>query len=148
MTASNQPYAVIRSNETLQTTNLTKAPLQPNQWNQVEIDLDQLQGIITGVFYQLWIESGQSIQTPYSWWVDTPVIGRRNVSWQLRANTASGVWREFRDMVNNEEGALHLPPAERGSELQLQAIGLTEDAWVAGFTLKPRYASLGKPTYY
>lgn len=151
-TTSNQPYVSITSSDALTNIILPKPDLQPEQWTHVFIDLNQAQGNITGIFYRLWVGSFNSQlsgnKIPYTFWVDNFFIGRRNVAWQFRANPALGVWREFRDTVNDPYGALKLPPEERGTSLQLQAVALTQDAWISGFTLLPHFAELGKPTYY
>lgn len=151
-TPGNQPYVSITSSDAFTNIILPKPSLQAEQWTTVYIDLNQAQGNITGIFYRLWVGSfntqlvGNKI--PYTFWVDNFFIGRRNVSWQFRANPSLGVWREFRDAVNDPYGALRLPPDERGTSLQLQAVALTQDAWISSYTLIPHFAELGKPTFY
>lgn len=152
VTLDSQPYVTLTSSNTFTNIVLPKPVLQPNQWTHVSIDLAQAAGSPTGITYRLWVGSFTAVTTPaqlpYSWYIDNFVIGRRNVSWQFLANPGLATWRDFGQTVNDPFGALKLPLAERGTGLQLQAVALTQEAWIAGFSLIPRYASLGKPTFY
>lgn len=144
VTDTNQPALYLRSGagevEVLLPT------LQPNQWNAVHVDLSTLIDEQTGLFYTFVVQPKDYDTALGYFWIDNMKIGRRLVDWQVRA-TENGVWRSFFGAVNQPDAGLHLPGTERGTELQLQAVALTPEAWVASYTLKPRYAQLGLPVY-
>lgn len=127
-----------------QTNNLLLPNLQGNQWNYIDLELTVLNNLITGTGY-----TWQVISTPGQigpFWVDSPTIGRRRVSWAVRAQ-ANAPYRYFRELVNSNTGAVHFIVAERGTQLELRADALTSDAWASEFDLIPRHAQLGNPIY-
>lgn len=145
---SNQPQIVLITPSG--TAVIPTEKLSPNQWNLVEVDLGVFSNLITGVGYSIKIQPGvdpdRSLGT---FWVDETVVGRRKVSWALRAGP-NNPYREFRGLVNGTKAAVHLNPAERGTAPQLQARALTSDAWIAiegGIKLKLHFAELGNPVY-
>jgi len=123
--------------------------LKPSQWNVLHFDLGVFRNLLTGAVPgpSFTIQPGLNPDKPLGfYWVDAIAIGRRRVSWSVRA-TDSGAWREFKDMVNDPIGGVHFTPEERGTSLQLKADALTGDAWVSSFHLFPRYAQLGLPLF-
>ena len=145
VTVKNQPIIVL--NTPSGTENLTMPRLQPAQWNSLHFDLGIFRQLLTGVGYSISILPATDPDKPLgNFWVDSTVLGRRRVSWSVRATT-NGPWREFRDLVNKPNGAVHFPSAERGTQLQLKADALTQDAWVSSFKVFPRHAELGLPIY-
>jgi hypothetical protein len=112
----------------------------PNVWTHNVIDLTRFDKWPTGTYF-LWIVS-QRLPTD-SWWIDNVSLKRLAVDWQIRA-IEDGEWVSFGHMVNRQDGALHLPPEQRGRSVQLQAKALVQDAWIASYSLKPHYAELGR----
>jgi hypothetical protein len=126
---------------------LVMPSLQPSQWNSLRFELRRFKDLITGLPYSFNFGPGEAPDTPLGFfWVDSVVIGRRRVSWSVRA-VENGPWRRFYGLVNDPKGAVHFNPDERGRFLQLRAEALTNDAWVSEFTLFPHYAELGLPLY-
>lgn len=78
-----------------------------------------------------------------TWWIDNVKINTQTVEWEMRA-IENGSWTPFRKNVNRQYGALHLSENQIGRNVQLQAKALTEDAWVAEYTLIPKYISPGR----
>lgn len=141
VTRGNQPSVILNTPDGFETLNIPV--LQPSQWNFVHCDLTIFQNLINGIGYSLSILPNPSPDKPLgNFWVDETVIGRRRVEWAMRA-TPNGPYRQFKDMINNPKGAVHLPHYERGMFLQLKAVALTEDAWVSSFKCFPHYAPLG-----
>lgn len=122
--------------------------LKPAQWNDLYFDLGVFRNLLTGAAnYSFTIQPGAAPDRPLGlYWVDSMVIGRRRVAWAVRTSS-SNPWREFKEAVNNPNGAVHFPHDERGTALQLRADALTDDAWVSSFHLFPRYAQLGLPLF-
>lgn len=118
--------------------------LQGGQWNSIHIPLEEFTAFLTGIPYVVVIEPRKRDLQLGIFWVDNMRIMRRLISWMVRAKS-DGTWREFRELVNDPTGAVHLPVAERGTQLQVQATALREDAWIASFHLFPHYAELGLP---
>lgn len=116
------------------------------QWTHVTVDLTPLSRLVTGFYQVLFTQPTATEQS--TWWVDNMTVGRQTIAWEMKARSSSTTWYEFRDMVNDPNGAIHIPREQRGSELQLQCRALTDDAWVSSFTLTPHYANLGRPIYY
>jgi hypothetical protein len=77
------------------------------------------------------------------WWIDNVKINTQTIEWEMRS-IENGSWTPFRKNVNRQYGGLHLPETQVGRNVQLQAKALTEDAWIAEYTLIPKYSSLGK----
>lgn len=147
VTEFNQPTIILNGVEDPVTKVLDTALLKAAQWNNLTFDLGLFRDLPTGVSYFFSIKPGIEPDQPLGfYWVDEITIGRRRVSWAARA-TPTGLWREFKNTVNNPNGALHFTPEERGTQLQIKADALTQDAWVASFNLFPRYASLGLPLW-
>lgn len=83
------------------------------------------------------------------WWFDNVRINRQTVEWELRATDApNNTWVPFRRNTNLKYGALHLSEDRAGRKIELQAKALTEDAWIAEYTLLPRYVSPGRINRY
>lgn len=146
VSSKNQPQILLNipggSTETLPMTNL-----KPSQWNTLYFDLGVFRDQISASQYSFTVQPGLNPDKPLGfYWVDSINIGRRRVAWSARA-TSTGLWREFKEMVNNPDGGIHFTPEERGTALQLKADALTEDAWVGSFHLFPRYAQLGLPRF-
>jgi len=121
--------------------------LQPSQWNYLDFDLTLFRDLITGASYTISVTAAPEPDKPLgNFWIDSIMIGRRRVAWSARAQ-ANAPFRPFYGLVNDPNGALHFKPSERGKALQLQAVALTSDAWVASFKVFPRYAQLGLPVY-
>jgi hypothetical protein len=78
-----------------------------------------------------------------TWWIDNVKINTQTIEWELRA-IENGSWTPFRKNVNRQYGALHLSENQIGKNIQLQAKALTEDAWIAEYTLIPKYLSPGR----
>lgn len=78
-----------------------------------------------------------------TWWIDNIKINVQTIEWELRA-IENGSWTPFRKNVNRQYGALHLSENQYGKNIQLQAKALTEDAWIAEYTLVPKYLSSGR----
>lgn len=147
VTEFNQPTIILNGVEDPVTKVLDTALLKAAQWNNLTFDLGLFRDLPTGMSYFFSIVPGIEPDQPLGfYWVDEITIGRRRVSWAAKA-TANGLWREFKNTVNNPYGAIHFTPEERGTQLQIKADALTEDAWVASFNLFPRYASLGLPRW-
>jgi hypothetical protein len=145
VTRANQP--VILLNTEAGQENIALPKLQPAQWNVLHFDLGLFRNLITGVGYSIVIQAATNPDRPLgNFWVDDVVIGRRRVAWYARAQV-NGPYRPFKDLVNNAKGAVHFNPEERGTDLEVKAVALTEDAWVASFKVFPRYAQLGLPVY-
>lgn len=146
VTLANQPEILLNVGATQQ--ELFTGALKPAQWNQLYFDLGVFRNLLTGTAnYSFTIQPGNNPDQPLGlYWVDETTIGRRRVSWAIRANP-NNQWREFKEAANNPVGAVHFPHDERGTALQLKADALTDDAWVASFHLFPRYAQLGLPLY-
>jgi hypothetical protein len=145
VTLSNQPKVVLNTDSGAE--NIPVARLQPAQWNFLHFDLGILRNLLTGIAYSISILPADDPDKALgNFWVDDVTIGRRRIAWSLRA-TANGPWRKFKDLVNKPNGAVHFPANERGTELQLRAEALTQDAWVSSFKLFPRYAQLGLPVW-
>jgi hypothetical protein len=81
-----------------------------------------------------------------NYWVDNVLVGRRRVAWRFRAQP-NGVFRAFKETINDSKKALHLPIEERGTSLQVECEALTDDAWTGPYKLFPHYAPLGNPFY-
>lgn len=77
------------------------------------------------------------------WWIDNIQISTQTIEWEMRA-VENGSWTPFRKNVNRQYGALHLSENQTGKNVQLQARALTEDAWIAEYTLIPKYISSGR----
>lgn len=147
VTEANQPTIILNGVEDPVSLTLDTALLKAAQWNNLTFDLGLFRDLPTGMSYFFSIVPGIEPDQPLGfYWVDEITIGRRRVSWAAKA-TANGLWREFKNTVNNPYGAIHFTPEERGTQLQIKADALTEDAWVASFNLFPRYASLGLPRW-
>lgn len=145
VTKANQPVILLNTNVGQE--NIPLPMLQPSQWNTLYFDLGLFRSLVTASAYSLTISAAPSPDRALGYfWVDEIVVGRRRVQWSARATT-NGPWRDFKSQVNNPSGAIHFIPEERGTELQLQAVALTDDAWVSSFKLFPRYAQLGLPVY-
>lgn len=145
VTMQNQPRILLNTSNGTET--LPMPTLQPSQWNDLYFDLGIFRNLLTADGYSFTVAPAVNPDTPLGfYWVDSTVVGRRRVAWSIRA-TANGLFRNFKNNVNNPGGAVHLAADERGTELQLQAIALTEDAWVSSFQLFPRFAELGLPVY-
>lgn len=145
VTLSNQP--IILLNTPTDQEHIVMPRLQPAQWNLLHFDLGVFRNLLSGIGYSITIQSAPDPDKPLgNFWVDETIIGRRRVAWSARA-TSTGPFRQFRDLVNNPSGAIHFPANERGTQLQLRAEALTQDAWVSSFKLFPRYAQLGLPVY-
>lgn len=145
VTLANQPQILLNTDSTTETLPMPK--LQSSQWNDLYFDLGIFRNLITASGYSISIAPAANPDTPLGFfWVDDMLIGRRRVSWSVRA-TENGLFREFKQNINNPDGGVHFPANERGTELQVKAVALTEDAWVSSFKLFPRYAELGLPVY-
>lgn len=118
--------------------------LRGGQWNHLIFTLEDYVDFLTGVPYVAAIEPRQRDLQLGTFWVDNMKIMRRLISWQIRARS-DAPWREFRGLVNDPDSAVHLPLPERGTQLQLQAVALREDAWIGSYHLFPHYAELGLP---
>lgn len=141
LTSRNKPRILVG------TTELPAKDIKPNQWNDINYDLSLLKNLTTGTPYQISIAAALQPDTFLgNFWVGDVMVGRRRVAWSARA-TANGPFREFKNTVNSSTGALHFNPEERGTDVQLQAIALTPDAWVASSKLRARLAELGNPLY-
>jgi hypothetical protein len=148
VTEANQPTIILNGVDDPSIVKvLDTSLLKAAQWNSLYFDLGLFRNLPSGVSYFFSIVPGVTPDQPLGfYWVDSINIGRRRVSWAARATTG-GLWREFKTMVNNPNGAIHFTPEERGTVLQLKADALTEDAWVSSFNLFPRYAQLGLPRW-
>lgn len=145
VTVANQPIILINTGMGQESIPLDR--LQPSQWNRLYFDLGIFRDLATAASYSIQIQAAPSPDRALGFfWVDEIVVGRRRVSWAIRASE-NNPWREFKSMVNRASGAVHFTPEERGADLQLMATALTEDAWVSSFKLFPRYAQLGLPVY-
>lgn len=145
VTQANQPKILLNTGSSDLTIPMTA--LKPAQWNNLYFDLGIFRNLISSSQYSFIIQPGANPDKPLGfYWVDSMLIGRRRVSWSVRTSS-SGLWREFKNMVNDPNGAIHFTPEERGTALQLKADALTQDAWVGSFHLFPRYAQLGLPVY-
>lgn len=141
VTKANQPIVLLNTPEG--TEQVIIPTLQPAQWNFVHCDMTIFQNLINGVGYSFSILAAPSPDKPLgNFWVDETAIGRRRVRWAIRAQ-ANGTYREFKDMINNPRGAVHFLVEERGINLQVKAVALTQDAWISSFKLFPHYAPLG-----
>lgn len=146
VTFANQPEVLLNITGGGQEALFTDA-LKPAQWNSLYFDLGIFRNLLTGSNYSFTIVPKTDPDQPLGlYWVDSLTIGRRRVSWAARA-TSTGLWREFKEAVNNPNGGVHFPHTERGTQLQIKADALTEDAWVSSFHLFPRYAQLGLPLW-
>ncbi len=82
------------------------------------------------------------LPTATPWWISNMQVNRRTVSWEFRAK-ATGEWIPFNNMINDDRYALNLGRDNRGTEMQLQARALTQDAWIAEYKVIPHHAELG-----
>lgn len=115
----------------------------PNTWTPVSISLSKFSQYLTGN-YKFIVASVLPHKTNI--WIDNVKVKKQTVEWEIRTRRG-GAWMPFRGMMNEQYAAIHFPPNQTGSELQLQARALTEDAWISEYTLVPRYAPLGRILY-
>lgn len=139
---SNQPLVFLSNNAEVLTPSIPI--LQPNTWNHIFIDLGQFKDRVTGEFYQMEVSPRLKDGKLGYFWVDSTKVGKRTVIWEARANS-DNPWRALRDMVNDPAGALHFGHNERGRELQIRAIAISQDGWVGRWKAVPTYATLGAP---
>ena len=118
----------------------------PGAWSHVSFDMRGTQAK-NGDYYLTIFSNGDGDEDLSSfrnkWWVDNVQINTQTIEWELRA-IENGSWSPFRKNVNRQYGALHLSENQIGKNLQLQAKALTEDAWIAEYTLMPKYISSGR----
>jgi len=115
-----------------------------NTWSHVSVSLRQFEQYLTGDYIML---ISSIVPHNANIWIDNVKINQKTVEWEIRA-VRGGSWSPFRDSINKRYGAIHLPKNQRGRFIQLQAIALTEDAWISEYTLKPKYAQLGRILYH
>jgi hypothetical protein len=115
----------------------------PNVWSSVSKSLRDFERYPTGEYFLI-VASDEPHNK--SFWTDNVKINQQTIEWEIRA-ISGGAWFPFRNTVNEMYGAVHLPASQRGTEIQLQARALTEDAWVSEYTLRPHYAELGRLLY-
>lgn len=121
--------------------------LKPGQWNSVLVDLGVYRGNLTAQGYYITITAAPAPNKYLGYfWVDEMLVGRRRVSWKGRA-TINGPFRDFWGNVNDPNKALHFIPEERGTQVQIQAEALTDDAWISQFYLFPRHSEPGYPLW-
>lgn len=121
--------------------------LQPAQWNVLHFDMGLFSNFITGTSYSLSVLAAANPDKPLgNFWVDSINVGRRQVAWYARASSTA-VYQDFKGLVNTPTGALHFVKYQRGTQLQIKAVALTNTAWVSNFRAFPRYAELGAPVY-
>lgn len=111
----------------------------PGAWSYVSLDLRGVNA--KNGDYQLVIESDEPFRN--NWWIDDIQINSQTIEWEMRA-IENGSWSPFRNNVNKQYGGLHLSENQIGRQIQLQARALTEDAWIAEYTLIPKYLSPGR----
>jgi hypothetical protein len=133
-----------RNNAELEYVGPTTFDYTANTWSHVSVSLRQFEQYLTGD-YRMLISS--IVPHNANIWIDNVKINQKTVEWEIRA-VRGGSWSPFRDSVNKKYGAIHLPRNQRGRFIQLQAIALTEDAWISEYTLKPKYAQLGRILYH
>lgn len=129
---------------------LLMPPLIRDQWQSIKIGLPFDQNEITGRYRLLLLQDNAATAT---WWVDSPSIYRRTVAWEGRAvvddpwKSNDARWTPFKEAMNDNSGGVLFP--RRGSQLQIRARGLTQDAHIDRIQFKPKYAELGriKPSY-
>lgn len=115
----------------------------PNSWSSVFIPLSSFNTYQIGQ-YKMLIASDNPHNK--SFWIDNVEIRKKTVEWEIRAKK-NGAWHPFRDTINQQYSAIHFSSNQMGTEIQLQARALTEDAWISEYTLRPRYAHLGRILY-
>ena len=117
----------------------------PGAWSKFTLDLRGVNAK-NGSYYLVILSDGdgsaEASRHADRWWIDNVKINTQTIEWEVRA-IESGSWVPFRRNVNEQYGGLHLPYDLRGKNLQLQAKALTEDAWVAEYTLIPKYVEPG-----
>lgn len=126
------------------------APVQfnfvPGAWSRVYYDLRGINAK-NGDYFFVIASDGDGLSDESSfrnrWWVDNVQINTQTIEWEMRA-IDGGSWTPFRRNINKKYGALHLSRNQIGRSLQLQARALTEDAWIAEYTVFPKYLSLGR----
>jgi hypothetical protein len=118
----------------------------PGAWSHVAFDMRGTQAK-NGDYYLTVLSNGDGDQDLSSfrnkWWIDNVQINTQTIEWELRA-VENGSWSPFRKNVNRQYGALHLSENQIGKNIQLQARALTEEAWIAEYTLIPKYISSGR----
>jgi hypothetical protein len=123
----------------------------PSSWSHVTLDLRGSQAKNGEYFLVILSDGDGNIEQSYfrnKWWIDNVKINTQTIEWEMRS-IENGSWTPFRRNVNRQYGGLHLPETQIGRHLQLQAKALTEDAWIAEYTLIPKYSSIGKmPSTY
>jgi hypothetical protein len=120
-------------------------PFVPGAWSKYKFDLRGISDKNGKYFLEIFSDGGGD--PSYSkhssrWWIDNVHIYTQTVSWEMRA-VKDGSWTPFRNNFNNKYGGLHLSERAVGNYVQLQARALTEEAWVAEYTLIPKYVSMG-----
>jgi hypothetical protein len=150
VTFANQPFILMEStsldeNDEPIKFRINLERLQPNQWNEVFVDLLPYRNSYANFFYRM------SILVPQdgglgTFWVDDLFVGQRTIEWEAKASP-EGTWRSFRNLVNDPFGGVHFPPEERGRSLQVQGTALVPTAKIVNYKIIPRYAQLGTPLY-
>jgi hypothetical protein len=112
----------------------------PNSFSHNRINFGPYRFRATG-YYEVFVVS----EVPHSsvWWIKDMRIQKRTVVWEMRAKS-NGAWISFEDMINDTGKALSIGRDNRGTELQLQARALTDNAWISEYKLFPKYAELGR----
>ena len=118
----------------------------PGAWSHVTLDLRGTNAK-NGDYFLVLVSDGDGEIDNSSfrnkWWIDNVNINTQTIEWEMRS-IENGSWTPFRKNVNRQYGGLHLPETQVGRNVQLQAKALTEDAWIAEYTLIPKYSSLGR----
>jgi hypothetical protein len=118
----------------------------PGAWSHVSLDLRGTRAKNGDYFLVVNSDGDGEIDNSSfrnKWWIDNVQINTQTIEWEMRS-IENGSWTPFRRNVNRQYGALHLPETQVGRSIQLQAKALTEDAWIAEYTLVPKYSSSGR----
>jgi hypothetical protein len=112
-------------------------------WQHVVIDFPY-DALLSGE-YKLLIVQKQSTSEP--WWVDNLSVFSRSVVWEGRSVTDdpwksnNALWTAFREVHSRTDGGVLFP--KRGTDLQIRAKALKQDAEISRIQFKPKYSALG-----
>lgn len=118
----------------------------PGAWSKVSYDLRGTNAK-NGNYFLVLVSDGDGLSDESvfrnKYWIDNIKINTQTIEWEVRA-IKDGSWTPFKRNVNQRYGAVHLADTQMGRYVQLQARALTEDAWIAEYTLIPKYQQLGR----
>lgn len=114
--------------------------LLPNQWNHFDVPVAPN---LTPTEFRLFIHQAGFYNDEF--YLDNVAINHSTIAWDASADNGAN-WQPFLTAINGEHTGIRFNSP--GTQLKVRATAYSDEAWIHGYELVPRYGSPGRPTSY